>query len=124
MALEDSSSFVRNAGSHRVMYVDPPYNFRQYSAYYFLPNFICRFTDISDLDAYLSEIEFVRGQHPCEIRSSVFCSTNRFLDAIHDLIASADAETIVLSYFTGRSHWSDFDRGRDEYRPRESETTA
>lgn len=114
VAREDSSEFVRRAGHHRVMYVDPPYNFRQYSAYYFLPNFICAYPDIDDLDSYFSEIRFVRGQHPSDNTSSVFCSTHRFLDAMHDLIADADIETVVLSYFTGRNHWSDFDRGRDD----------
>ena len=114
VAREDSSEFVRRAGHHRVMYVDPPYNFRQYSAYYFLPNFICAYPEIDDLDAYLSEIEFVRGQHPSNNTSSVFCSAHKFLDAMHDLIANADVETVVLSYFTGRNHWSDFDRGRDD----------
>lgn len=114
VAREDSSEFVRMAGHHRVMYVDPPYNFRQYSAYYFLPNFICAYPEIDDLDAYLSEIEFVRGQHPSDNASSAFCSAHKFLDAMHDLIAAADVETVVLSYFTGRNHWSDFDRGRDD----------
>ena len=114
VARQDSTSFIHDAGPHRVLYVDPPYNFRQYSAYYFLPNFICSMPDIPDLDAYLSELEFVRGQHPSEITSSIFCSTGRFLDALHDLFASADVGTVVLSYFTGRNHWSDFNRGRDD----------
>ena len=114
MSREDSSTFVRNAGPHRVLYVDPPYNFRQYSAYYFLPNFICDYPDIVDLDTYLSEIEFVRGQHPSDITTSPFCSATRFLEAMDDLLAAADVESIILSYFTGRNHWSDFDRGRDD----------
>jgi len=111
---EDSSTFVRDAGPHRVLYVDPPYNFRQYSAYYFLPNFICDYPDIADLDTYLSEIEFVRGQHPSDITTSPFCSATRFLEAMYDLLAAAEVESIILSYFTGRNHWSDFDRGRDD----------
>ena len=114
VAREDSNSFVRNAGPHRVLYVDPPYNFRQYSAYYFFPNFICDYPDIPDLDTYLSEVEFVRGQHPSDITTSAFCSATRFLEAMYELLAAADVETAILSYFTGRNHWSDFDKGRDD----------
>ena len=111
---QDSLSFIGKAGPHDVIYVDPPYNFRQYSSYYFLPNFICSIPDIPDPDTYLSETDFVRGQHPGEITSSVFCSAVGFLDAMYDLLASADVETVILSYFTGRNHWSDFNRGRDD----------
>ena len=37
---EDSRDFVRTLAPHKVLYLDPPYNFRQYSAYYFLLNLL------------------------------------------------------------------------------------
>lgn len=110
----DSVDFIERAGHHRLMYVDPPYNFRQYTAYYFLPNLVSRYPDLEDPDEYFSSLKFVRGQNPSDDYTSPFCSSRRFLDAMRGLIAAADVDSVLISYFTGRNHWSDFDSTRDD----------
>lgn len=111
---EDSLAFVSRAGHHRLMYIDPPYNFRQYSAYYFLPNVIAAYPDLADPDGYFERITYVRGQNPEDDFTSPFCSARKFLPALRDLVAQASVDCVLISYFTGRNHWSEFDSGRDD----------
>jgi adenine-specific DNA-methyltransferase len=111
---EDSLSFVDGAGHHRLMYVDPPYNFRQYTAYYFLPNLIVAYPDLRDPESYFEDLTFVRGQNPDDDFASPFCSARRFLPAMRELMGRASVDSVLISYFTGRNHWSDFDSERDD----------
>lgn len=111
---EDSREFVKTLEPHKVLYLDPPYNFRQYSAYYFLLNLLCRYADIDDLDDYFSKVAYVRGQNPEDDFVSTFCKSSRFLSDMGAVMRDAAAQTVVVSYYTGRNHWSDFDRGRDD----------
>lgn len=111
---EDSSTFVTHAGHHRLMYVDPPYNFRQYTAYYFLPNVVCRYPDLEDPEAYFAQLAYVRGQNPADDFTSEFCSAGKFIPAMRSLFARADVDSVLVSYFTGKNHWSSFDSGRDD----------
>lgn len=110
---EDSLSFIRRAPSHSLIYIDPPYNFRQYTAYYFLPNLICRYADIQDLDDYFANVEFVRGQNMEDDFVSPFCKKSQFLSSLEQLVSAAPAQSVALSYFDGRNHWSDFKSGAD-----------
>lgn len=111
---EDSVDFVTHAGHHRLMYVDPPYNFRQYTAYYFLPNLVCRYPDLEDPEAYFGQLAYVRGQNPDDDFTSDFCSAGKFIPAMRALISQADVDSVLVSYFTGKNHWSNFDSGRDD----------
>lgn len=107
-ACEDSLTFIERAPRHDVLYVDPPYNFRQYTAYYHLPNFFVRYPDIEDLDGYLSGLEFVRGQNMEDDFASPFSNRERFLPALRVLIEGARCRHVVLSYFDGVNHWNRF----------------
>ena len=118
---QDSLEFINEVPEHQLLYIDPPYNFRQYSAYYFLPNVMCRYTEMADPDAYFSQITYVRGQNPEDDFSSTFCKAKRFIDELRTLIARARCDTVMISYFTGKNHWNDFDsdpndRGLEELR--------
>lgn len=108
---EDSLDFITRVDEHAVLYLDPPYNFRQYSDYYFLLNLVCRYPDIEDPDGYFKEIKFVRGQNPEDTFKSTFCSSSSFVADLSRLIQGARASTVVISYFNGRNHWSQFDSG-------------
>jgi adenine-specific DNA-methyltransferase len=115
----DSLEFVKTVPAHSVLYLDPPYNFRQYTSYYFLPNLIAEYPDIDDLDAYFSEIQFVRGQNMKSEFSSTFCSSTGFLPSLAKIVESAPCDYVVLSYFNGKNHWNSFksgtcNRGREE----------
>jgi len=111
---EDSREFVKTLDAHKILYLDPPYNFRQYSAYYFLLNLLCRYPDIPDLDEYFSKVTYVRGQNPEDDFVSTFCKASTFIADMGAVMRDADAETIVVSYYTGRNHWSAFDSDRDD----------
>lgn len=109
---EDSIAFAAKAGPHRLVYVDPPYNFRQYTAYYFLPNLVVSYPDIESPDEYFAGLTYVRGQNPDDDFTSDFCSATKFVDAMRTLLNACDAQTVLVSYFTGKNHWSDFDSER------------
>lgn len=110
----DSREYVRDLSPHKLLYLDPPYNFRQYSAYYFLLNLICRYTEIDDLPAYFSKVTYVRGQNPDDDFNSTFCKTSTFIRDMGAVMRDASADTVVVSYYTGRNHWSDFDTARSD----------
>ncbi len=102
----DALEFISTVPNHDVLYIDPPYNFRQYTAYYFMLNLVCRYPTIPDLDDYFSGLSYVRGQNMVDDFKSPFCSSSLFLDSLESLISSARTETIILSYFDGRNHWN------------------
>lgn len=105
---EDSLAFAPRLPRHRVIYLDPPYNFRQYTSYYFMLNLLSSYPEIEDLDKYFSDIEFVRGQNMKDDFKSTFCNRQDFIPSLRALIRRADAEYVILSYFDGRNHWGNF----------------
>ncbi|MDO8730370.1 MAG: DNA adenine methylase [Candidatus Omnitrophota bacterium] len=105
---KDSLEFIREAPAHDVLYIDPPYNFRQYTAYYHLPNFITRYADIGNLEAYLKNIQFVRGQNMADDFASPFSNKEQFLSSLRQLIVDAKCRFVVMSYFDGANHWNRF----------------
>ena len=110
----DSLDFVGTTGPSSLLYLDPPYNFRQYTAYYFLPNVICRYPDIDDPADYFSRLAYVRGQNPQDDFSSTFCKPARFIDDLRTLIERSCSDSVLISYFNGRNHWNKFDSGPDD----------
>jgi adenine-specific DNA methylase len=109
---EDAVTFARGLPEQVLAYLDPPYNFRQYTAYYHLPNTICRYPTLIDPNDYFSKLEYVRGQNMADDRPSEYCSSRTFLASMKGLLEAIPADTVVVSYFTGRNHWStQFDSG-------------
>lgn len=106
----DAASAVSAFGRYDVCYLDPPYNFRQYSAYYHFLNFIAAYPFLPDVRAYLDEVTHVRGQNPLDDFASDFCYRDRFVGALRRLIDNADCEHVVLSYYGGRNHWNHWSR--------------
>jgi adenine-specific DNA-methyltransferase len=105
---EDSLEFARQLPRHSVIYLDPPYNFRQYTSYYFMLNLLSSYAEIEDLDEYFSRVEFVRGQNMRDDFKSSFCNRQNFIPSLRTLIQRSDAEYVILSYFDGRNHWGTF----------------
>lgn len=110
---QDSLEYAKCVPRHKILYLDPPYNFRQYTAYYFLLNSFSMHPEIDDLDDFFGNIEFVRGQNMSTDFKSSFCSKSQFIPSIKNLIASCEAEYVILSYFNGRNHWGDFKSEND-----------
>lgn len=103
---EDSLEFIKRVPEHSVLYLDPPYNFRQYTSYYFLPNIICEYCDIPDLNQYFSKIEFVRGQNMDNDFVSSFSKKREFIASLYKLVSRSKSKNVVMSYFDGRNHWN------------------
>jgi adenine-specific DNA-methyltransferase len=91
---------------HDVCYLDPPYNFRQYTAYYHLLNFIAAYPFLEDVQSYVAGLAHVRGQHPEDDFASDFCYRDRFIPSLQRLVERVDAKHVVLSYYGGRNHWN------------------
>lgn len=106
----DATNAAAAFGRYDVCYLDPPYNFRQYSAYYHFLNFIAAFPFLPNVTAYLDEVTHVRGQNPKDDFASDFCYREKFVGALRRLIDNADCEHVVLSYYGGRNHWNHWSR--------------
>lgn len=105
---QDTLEFVHQVPEHRVIYIDPPYNFRQYTSYYFMLNLISSYPEVDDLNVYFNNIQFVRGQNMETDFKSTFCGKNSFLSSLELLIDRSKSDYVVLSYFDGRNHWGEF----------------
>lgn len=111
---QDTLDFITGVDDHAVLYLDPPYNFRQYSAYYFLPNVICRYPSMDDPGRYFKQVKFVRGQNPTDDFTSTFCKPSTFVRDLRTVVERARCRTVMISYFNGANHWGKFDSDNDD----------
>lgn len=89
-----------------VLYIDPPYNFRQYSAYYHMLNFIARYHEMEDVLAYAKGFKYVRGQNMQDNFNSKYCYKDEFIPAMKDLIANIKSKHVLISYYDENNHWN------------------
>jgi len=75
-----------------ILYLDPPYNSRQYAPNYHLLETISRYD--------FPEIHGVTGMRPYDDLKSPFCIKNEVSDAFEELISKAKFSHIVMSYST------------------------
>lgn len=75
-----------------ILYLDPPYNSRQYAPNYHLLETISKYDH--------PEIRGVTGMRPYDDVKSPFCIKNEVKDAFEDLINKAQFNNIVMSYST------------------------
>jgi adenine-specific DNA methylase len=102
----DSLDFIKEVPEHKVLYIDPPYNFRQYTSYYFMLNLISDYSKIDNLNKYFEKIQFVRGQNMEKDFSSTFCKNALFIPSLNQLITDAKTEWVIMSYYNGKNHKS------------------
>ena len=87
-----------------VLYADPPYNTRQYAAYYHIREVMAELHKIDDLEAYEKKLYGKTGLRPYDDLKSQYCmrrredGEQRCEKVFRDLIAKAKAEHIVISY--------------------------
>ena len=109
---EDANELYRNVEFKKiqnkieVLYVDPPYNFRQYSAYYHMLNFIAMYHTIPDVLKYAEGFQFVRGQNMNNNFSSRYCYKQEFVIALGELVDRLKAKNVVISYYDENNHWN------------------
>ncbi len=101
---QDSLQFIHEVPRHKLIYIDPPYNFRQYTSYYFILNLICSYCTIPNLKEYFANVQFVRGQNMENDFNSTFCKVHLFIPSLKQLIQDANAQYVILSYYDGRNH--------------------
>ena len=100
----DSLEFIKEVRPHKLIYIDPPYNFRQYTSYYFMLNLICDYCEMESPEKYFNNVEFVRGQNLEKDFKSTFCQNHLFIPSLENLIKDAKTEYVLMSYFNGRNH--------------------
>ena len=84
---EDANQLARNIHAD-VVYIDPPYNSRQYSRFYHL---------LETLVQWTKPALFGVAMKPKEENMSVYCRSSAFT-AFQDLIAHIDARYLIVSY--------------------------
>jgi adenine-specific DNA-methyltransferase len=87
----DANKLIREIDGD-ILYIDPPYNSRQYAPNYHLLETISRYDSPS--------IKGVTGMRPYSDTRSAFCVKSEVLDVFEDLIARARFTNIVASYST------------------------
>ena len=75
-----------------ILYLDPPYNTRQYAPNYHLLETISKYDQ--------PEIKGITGMRPYEEIKSPFCIRGKVLDAFEELMEKARFENIIMSYST------------------------
>ncbi len=94
--LGDAAEAARTAGPVDLLYVDPPYNTRQYPAYYHIPEIIARgwFERVPNLRGKTGLL--VHGEFP----RSDWNSRRRAPRALRELLAATSARHVLVSYNT------------------------
>lgn len=88
---KDSNKLIEEL-SGDILYLDPPYNSRQYAPNYHLLETISKYD--------YPEIHGVTGMRPYDDLKSPFCMKSEVYDAFEDLISKAKFSNIVMSYST------------------------
>ena len=73
-----------------MVYLDPPYNHRQYSGNYHVLETIAKYDS--------PRLKGKTGMRNCSTQKSLYCSRNEVKNAYKDLISKIDAKYIFLSY--------------------------
>lgn len=101
---EDANALIRRVEGD-VLYVDPPYNRRQYAANYHVLEIMAEYHRVEDLSAYEQTLYGKTGLRPYEDLRSDYCvpvgGRRRDGDverAMRDLIENANVDHIVVSY--------------------------
>ena len=104
--LEEYNTIVNENNEIEILYIDPPYNFRQYSDYYHLLNFIAEYPWIPNLKIYGERLEYVRGQNMQHSFKSQYCYKDSFQDSLTELISNTLCKHVIISYYDENNHWS------------------
>jgi len=89
----DAEEVARGLGAVDLLYVDPPYNSRQYSGYYHVPEIIAR--------GWFEERPLLKGKTglpAVAAPQSAWCSARRVVPALEALLAATGARHVLVSY--------------------------
>lgn len=88
---EDGAALLKSLEGD-ILYIDPPYNERQYLPNYHLLETAAKYDN--------PKLHGLTGQRPYEGQKSSFCSKKTAIPALHELISNAHFKHIILSYNT------------------------
>ena len=91
--LADAVEVARALGPVDLLYVDPPYNSRQYPGYYHVPELIAR--------GWSDAVPTLRGKTgllPADGQRSAWCSARRVRLALKELLEATGARHVLVSY--------------------------
>ncbi len=88
----DVSALAPDLGRFDLLYLDPPYNTRQYSAYYHVPELIAK--------GWFGDLPVLRGKTGLlsDAKKSEWSTRAGCVAALDRLLATTDADHVVLSY--------------------------
>lgn len=86
---EDANNLIRNIKTD-ILYLDPPYNQRQYSANYHVLETIAKYDN--------PQLKGKTGMRDYSMQKSVYCNKRKVKVVFEDLIKNASAKYIFLSY--------------------------
>jgi adenine-specific DNA-methyltransferase len=91
----DAQKAATQIGPIELLYIDPPYNSRQYAGYYHIPEVIAR--------GWFNDVPVVRGKtglirDPGGTTRSAWCSSKGAERALRDLLAATGARHVLVSY--------------------------
>jgi adenine-specific DNA-methyltransferase len=89
----DALQVARGLGPIDLLYIDPPYNARQYPGYYHVPELIAR--------GWIDSAPILRGKTgllPGDGQRSDWCSARRVRHALADLLGATGARHVLVSY--------------------------
>lgn len=89
----DANALVRQVKFQDVYYIDPPYNHRQYPAFYHIPEFICRWLRNTAVEFFVDH----GITHMLDYEKSFYCLEHSAEAVLRDLLDSIDAR-VILSY--------------------------
>lgn len=89
-----------------ILYLDPPYNFRQYTSYYHFINFISAYPFLDNIENYLKNITHVRGQNMDDEFKSTLCKRDSFVPSLRKIIMDSNSRYVIMSYYGARNHWN------------------
>lgn len=81
-----------------LLYVDPPYNQRQYPANYHVLELIARLPFAADVDRLEAELYGKTGLMPWQDRASPLCSAGKCVEAFRRLLQSTRIPRVLISY--------------------------
>jgi len=93
--LADATDVAEHIGPVDLLYIDPPYNSRQYAGYYHIPEIIARgwFADVPAIRGKTGLVGDVEGT-----TRSAWCSAKGAEESLRDLLAATEARHVLVSY--------------------------
>lgn len=86
-----------------ILYLDPPYNSREYSSNYHLLNLIADYHNIKNPKDYEKWLILWRWQHKETIFKSDFCRKNTFINSMKKVIEKTNCKYVFISHY----NWED-----------------